>query len=143
MSDRRWSAWSCKYSVRALEWSVSDQKSPLSDSKWSISDQTESVSGQKWSVSDERLIAFVQKNSLLSNCQCGIWENRQQLLQFQNLLFKLITDAIENKKYSLCLLIDLRKAFDTVDHKRLLAQLYMYGVRGIHITGLKLIQTKD
>ena len=39
-------------------------------------------------------------------------------------------DAIQNKNYSALLLMDLRKAFDTVSHEILLPKLFHYGTRG-------------
>ena len=39
-------------------------------------------------------------------------------------------DAIQNKNYSALLLMDLRKAFDTVSHEILLQKLFHYGIRG-------------
>ena len=39
-------------------------------------------------------------------------------------------DEIQSKKYSALLLMDFRKAFDTVSNKILLQKLYHYGIRG-------------
>ena len=41
-----------------------------------------------------------------------------------------ITSAIDNKKHCAGVFIDLKKAFDTVDHDLLLHKLLVYGVRG-------------
>ena len=40
-------------------------------------------------------------------------------------------DNVENKKFTGLLLLDLTKAFDTVQHKILLAKLNHYGIRGV------------
>ena len=39
-------------------------------------------------------------------------------------------DAIQEKQQTALLLMDIRKAFDTVSHKILLQKLYGYGIRG-------------
>ena len=39
-------------------------------------------------------------------------------------------DAIQSKQYTALLLMDLRKAFDTVLHDILMHKLYHYGIRG-------------
>lgn len=42
-----------------------------------------------------------------------------------------IVIATDNKRNTIGVFIDLKKAFDTVDHSILLLKLQLYGVRGI------------
>ena len=42
-----------------------------------------------------------------------------------------ICESIDKKKYVMGIFIDLKKAFDTIDHTILLDKLYHYGIRGI------------
>ena len=42
-----------------------------------------------------------------------------------------ITNATDNKKHAIGVFIDLKKAFDTVDHGILIKKLKQYGVRGV------------
>ena len=46
-------------------------------------------------------------------------------------LFENICESIDKKKYVMGIFIDLKKAFDTIDHNILLNKLYHYGIRGI------------
>ena len=43
----------------------------------------------------------------------------------------------ENRKYSCCVLLDLSKAFDTIEHTILLNKLDLYGIRGNMSPGSK------
>src|SRR6218665_2661933 len=77
-----------------------------------------------------RLTAFVEKLELLSPMQFGFRKHHSTemaLIKIQDM----ITKAIDNKKHSLGIFIDLAKAFDTVDHSILIKKLNNYGVRGV------------
>ena len=38
---------------------------------------------------------------------------------------------MDRKQYTCAIFIDLKKAFDTVNHRILLDKLYIYGIRGL------------
>ena len=46
-------------------------------------------------------------------------------------LIEELTNATDNKKHAIGVFIDLKKAFDTVDHGILIKKLKHYGVRGV------------
>ena len=46
-------------------------------------------------------------------------------------LLEKLSSSIDNKKVSIGIFIDLKKAFDTIDHAILLKKLQFYGIRGI------------
>ena len=52
-------------------------------------------------------------------------------------MVELISDAIDKNEYSIGLFIDLKKAFDTIDHYILQDKLYLYGIRGLALNWVK------
>ena len=76
-----------------------------------------------------RLIDFINKHKLLYDYQFGFRKNHSTFLALVTLLEQ-ITTALDNAEFAICVLIDFRKAFDTVDHSILLQKLYHYGIRG-------------
>ena len=77
-----------------------------------------------------RLIAFCIKYSIISPRQYGFQQGKSTV----DALISLTEDiysALDNKLHYLATLIDVKKAFDCVDHQILLTKLERYGVRGI------------
>ena len=75
---------------------------------------------------DKRLTEFVEKNNIVSNSEYGFRSTRSTSLALLDFMEKLgcATD-------SLGVFIDLKKAFETIDHILLMKKLAHYGVRGI------------
>ena len=48
-----------------------------------------------------------------------------------------IVKSLENKETSACVLLDLSKAFDTIEHTILLEKLALYGIRGNALSWFK------
>ena len=42
-----------------------------------------------------------------------------------------LTKELDNKKITVGVFIDLKKAFDTIDHSLLIKKLEFYGIRGV------------
>ena len=77
-----------------------------------------------------RLIEYLEKFKILSDNQFGFRSSRTTT-QAVMIITDKIKMAIEDKCYACGIFLDLRKAFDTVDHGILLAKLEYYGIRGI------------
>ena len=76
-----------------------------------------------------RLIDFIEKHRLLYQYQFGFRKNHSTFMALVTLL-ESITSALDNLEFSICILIDFRKAFDTVEHSILLNKSHHYGIRG-------------
>ena len=78
----------------------------------------------------KRLYTFLNKNNVIYNLQFGF---RQQYSTSHALvnITENIRKALDKGNIVCGVFVDLQKAFDTVDHKILLAKLNHYGVRGV------------
>ena len=83
-----------------------------------------------------RLTIFLEKHNIIFEHQFGFQKNKSTSLAILDLYNQLIK-AIEDKKISCCIFLDLAKAFDTVDHTILLDKLEFYGVRGTALDWFK------
>ena len=75
------------------------------------------------------LVNFLKKNKLLFCHQFGS-RNGYSVNHALTSLTELIRKALDEDKFVCGVLIDLQKAFDTVDHNILLSKLSHYGVKG-------------
>ncbi len=85
---------------------------------------------------NNRLDTFIVKHKLLSDSQYGFRSNRSTSLAIIEAVEE-ITNAIEQKKYAVGLFIDIKKAFDTINHDILIKKLERLGIRGIVLDWIK------
>ena len=83
-----------------------------------------------------RLESFLNFHSILFNNQFGFRKNNSTSFALIQITER-IKETIENKKFGCGIFIDLRKAFDTVNHEILLSKLDHYGIRGTALLWFK------
>uniref|UniRef100_A0A3Q2ZQH6 Reverse transcriptase domain-containing protein n=1 Tax=Kryptolebias marmoratus TaxID=37003 RepID=A0A3Q2ZQH6_KRYMA len=76
-----------------------------------------------------RLDQFIDKQNILNNNQYGFRANKSTSMALMDLIEQ-ITTAVDQKQCCVSIYVDLKKAFDTIDHNILLEKLNKYGIRG-------------
>ena len=79
-----------------------------------------------------RLMKFCEKYSLINSIQFGFQPNKSTCDALINLT-ETIYESLNNKAHLFSIMIDLRKAFDTVNHEILVKKLQCYGIRGTQL----------
>ena len=77
----------------------------------------------------KRLYQFIEDNRVLYKKQFG-FQKRHSTSHSLIEITETIKESIDNGKFGCGIFIDLKKAFDTVNHHILLTKLEHYGVRG-------------
>ena len=78
----------------------------------------------------DRLWKFLNRFDIISNQQFGFMKGRSTEKAIISLT-EYLYDKLNSNHHSLAVYIDFKKAFDTIDHKILLAKLERYGIRGM------------
>ena len=76
-----------------------------------------------------RLVEFLDHNQILTKEQFGFRKNYSPKLALTK-LFDLILNNLGNNKFAISVFLDLKKAFDTLNHEILIQKLNYYGIRG-------------
>ena len=87
-------------------------------------------------IFNKRLTSFIEAQHILSDGQYGFRSNHSVSLALTEFVEK-VTSAMDKSHTTICVFIDLKKAFDTVDHNILLSKLQCSGVRGLALEWIK------
>ena len=77
-----------------------------------------------------RVVSFINKCNLLYEGQYGFRKNRSTIDALTDILSTILT-GVENNKVVILLMLDMSKAFDSLNHERLLYKLENMGIGGV------------
>ena len=77
----------------------------------------------------DQLHEFLKANGILTNNQYAFWKLYSTVMSLINSTEHWLENA-DNRKLNMTVFLDLKKAFDTVDHKILIDKLFKYGIKG-------------
>ena len=72
---------------------------------------------------------FIDNNNILSFNQCGFRANNSSELAVATIYDEFL-ENVNRGLHTCAIFLDIKKAFDTIDHQILLKKLYHYGFRG-------------
>ena len=72
---------------------------------------------------------FIDNNNILSSNQYGFRANNSTELAVTTIYDEFL-ENLDRKLYTCAIFLDIKKAFDAIDHQILLKKLYHYGFRG-------------
>jgi hypothetical protein len=83
-----------------------------------------------------RMINFITSSKLLYKYQFGFRENHSTNMALVMLIDQILS-SLDQSETVIGVFIDLKKAFDTVNHEILLSKLDRYGIRGVALAWIK------